>query len=197
MAETSPTRISVEAQVEDLAAPSLTSQPGCRSLVIILGVCVLVIGLALSLVAGWVLQQHSHSRKHQPSRHAAVGHRDGQFSFQVKQQDCGLHQLGPPGDIQVASGQFCMYLVHVVNVGDQPRILLSTNQRAIDASGKKYDVNGLASEVASPGGRPFPNLLWRNEETTVALVYDLPVEVTPVALELHDSPLSGGVELKL
>ncbi len=198
-------RGSAEEQVESQLAPGLVPDSGCRSLIVVAGVSALLVGVFFMAVAGWVFERYSHDSsgegegesKPQRIERGPGEHVDGLLAFQIEESRCGVDAVGVPPDRYEADGQYCVYLIRVRNVGGQPRVLLSTPQHAIGSDGNEYEPDLLASEAAGPGLNSFPDLLWQDQETTVALVFELDPAVSIVALELHDSPWSDGVQVDL
>jgi len=65
----------------------------------------------------------------------------------------------------------------------------------MDVHGHVYTADLLASKAASPTRNRVPDLMWSNQVTTVALVFDIPLGTSLASLELHDSPWSDGVKM--
>lgn len=96
--------------------------------------------------------------------------RDGKFEFVVSRVDCARTTVGAEHLTRTAKGKFCVVSLSVRNIAG-----IYANR----------DTHAFLDRV-SPG-----------ERVTGELVFDVPVEVTLTSLELHDSPLSGGVEVTL
>ncbi len=202
MSQQAPDYIVVDEEVESIPTAGQTSDYGCRTLTIVTGIGALLVGLFLTAMAGWVFQKYAQdSSDESPPNRTERGpgaHVDGQLAFRIEESRCGVDVIGVAPDQFTANGQYCVYLVRVRNVGDQPRVLLANPQRAVDSNGKKHEPDVLASEGAGPrGNNSFPELLWRRQETTVAFVFDIDPAVSIVALEFHDLPWSNGVRVDL
>ncbi len=198
MTQPASTGTTVQEQVESIPTSGLTSHPGCRSFAIFAGVCALIVGLAFSAVAGWVLQQYSHraaGSKPQTRQTRSGDSVDGQFAFRLNSGRCGVTEVGVSPNVRKPQGQYCVYVLRIRNVGEQPRVLTSSNQHAIDVNGHVHTADILASEAASPTRNPFPKLMWRDQVATVALAFDIPRGTLLASLRLHDSPWSDGVKM--
>ncbi len=194
----------VEKQAANTPVAGQASNAGLRSLAVVAGICVLLVGLFFAALAGWVFQQYGErssggENSEQRTERLPGDHVDGQLAFRIEESRCGVDAVGVQPNRYEATGQYCVYLVRVRNAGNQPRVLLSTPQRAIGSDGKKYEPDVLASEAAGPDGRSnsFPDLLWSDQEATVALVYDMDPQVSIVSLEFHGFPWSKGVRVEL
>lgn len=121
--------------------------------------------------------------------------RDGDFAFMVTDLDCGEATVGEGTAAQTAQGMFCRMRVAVDNRGAKAGSLLADNQFLIYGDGRRYPAsseamladrpNDLSSEIG-PGNRVLVDML-----------FDVPAGRMPVAAELHDSALSGGVRVDL
>jgi len=123
--------------------------------------------------------------------------RDGQFEFQLAGRPrCGLTAVGTGYLRRQAQGRFCLVPLAVRNVGREQRTFTGSAQHLYDAAGRKHDIDPaavvLVKSTAMLGSPINPGNGVRG-----TLVYDLPPGVRPVRLELHDSPFSRGVTLRL
>ena len=125
--------------------------------------------------------------------------RDGKFEFVVSSVKCGVPTVGPtvgPGiDSVTAQGQFCIATMTVRNIGSEAQTFDSDWQYAYNVAGTKFDVNGSASLAAHSGTQSFLQQINPGNQITVKVVYDVPRGTTITRLELHDSILSGGVDV--
>jgi hypothetical protein len=120
--------------------------------------------------------------------------RDGKFEFMVtKGPDCGKTQIGG----QKAQGRFCLITLSVRNIGDDARTFDDSNVQAYDASGNRYESDGVAGMYANPGGESFLEKINPNNQISVLIAFDVAGSVTLVSLELHDSLWSGGAKVAL
>jgi hypothetical protein len=123
--------------------------------------------------------------------------RDGKFEFVVSRVDCSRTSLGIEHLKRTADGKFCVVSLTVRNIGDTSKFFVGPAQKARDASGTAYSSDELAGIIANRGTEAFLEQLGPGETVTGKLVFDVPKKTTLTTLELHDSPLSGGVEAVL
>ncbi len=124
--------------------------------------------------------------------------RDGKFEFIVREVDCGEPSVGDGAITKNAQGQYCLVTITVKNIGDRPQTLLDSNQKAIGSNAAQYATDSQAGWYANPANRQ----VWITEinpgnQVTGVLVFDMPKDVNLSSLQLHDSALSGGAEVKI
>ncbi|TVT60108.1 DUF4352 domain-containing protein, partial [Amycolatopsis rhizosphaerae] len=90
-------------------------------------------------------------------------------------------------------------LVHmsVRNVGDRAQLFSDSSQKLIDVQGRQYDADSGAAAISLPENSTLLNNIKPGNSVTGTLVFDVPANVQLAALELHDSPFSGGVKITL
>lgn len=130
----------------------------------------------------------------EPER-AAVGEPavDGQFTFTVTDQlDCGHDTIGEEGLEEDAQGQWCILTAEVENTGDEPRSLSASAQLLYDSEGREF-------QASSPMGADSPVYERINPGNSVEgdFFFDVPDDFEAAYAELHDSALSGGVQVEL
>ncbi|EHY89554.1 DUF4352 domain-containing protein [Saccharomonospora azurea] len=121
--------------------------------------------------------------------------RDGLFEFTV----VGVEYSPSVGDQYVsetAQGQYATVTVRVANIGNEARSFADTDQYLFDADDRRYSTD-LAAESLIPGNDVFYNPINPGNVVEGALVYDVPVDVEPTRIELHDSAFSQGVSVGL
>lgn len=126
----------------------------------------------------------------------AVGDRvrDGKFEFRVTGV-LTARKVGSAYLSKTAQGRFYRVNVTVRNVGDEPQTLDSSSQKLYDAAGREYAADGEAGMYID--SKAFLEDINPGNSVKAALVYDLPKNVKPAVIELHDSPFSGGVKVRL
>jgi hypothetical protein len=123
--------------------------------------------------------------------------RDGKFEFTVTRVDCSRTTVGLEHLKRTAEGKFCVIGLTVRNIGDGSKYFMGQAQTAYDTSGAGYDSDELAGLYANGGVEAFLQKLGPGEKVSGRLVFDVPKKAELASLELHDSPLSGGVRAPL
>lgn len=123
--------------------------------------------------------------------------RDGKFAFTVTKIKCGVRKVGDNVLNARAQGQFCLVNLTVKNVGDEPQVMFSANQKGYIGD-REYAVDDAATIYAS-GSSASPWLTEVNpgNSLTGPIVFDIPKGQHLTKLVLHDSAFSGGVEVNL
>lgn len=123
--------------------------------------------------------------------------RDGKFAFVVTNVESGLATLGEKSSWfnETAEGQFVVVYVDVTNTSTKPQFYSSTNQRLIDLQGREF-TNNSSAEWALEGDDKGAGDLNPGITRSTRLVFDIPVEAVPAALEVHDSMFSSGARVK-
>jgi hypothetical protein len=119
--------------------------------------------------------------------------RDGQFEFTVTAATCGKASYGPAK----ADGVYCEIRLTVANIGDSAQLFAESSQKAYDATGKQYNTDTEAAIYAANGNDTWFKDINPGNKTTGVLIFDMPTNVKIDRVELHDSPFSGGVVVKL
>jgi hypothetical protein len=123
--------------------------------------------------------------------------RDGQFEFTVTRVDCSRATIALERLERTANGKLCVIGLTVRNIGDDPKYFVGRAQTAYDTAGAAYDSDELAGLYANRGVDAFLQKVGPGEKVSGKLVFDLPKKADPAGIELHDSPLSGGVKAPL
>ncbi|MEV4279647.1 DUF4352 domain-containing protein [Actinoplanes xinjiangensis] len=123
--------------------------------------------------------------------------RDGKFEFAVTRVDCSRTTVVLDRLKTTADGKFCVVSLTVRNVGDGAKYFVGQAQKAYDAAGAEYGSDELAGLYANRGVEAFVRRIGPGETATGKLVFDVPKKADLITLELHDSPLSGGVRAPL
>jgi eukaryotic-like serine/threonine-protein kinase len=121
--------------------------------------------------------------------------RDGKLELVVGRFSCGHATVGREIPRRTAHGQFCLAALRVRNIGRQPWRLPMGSQFLYDRAGRQYRADQQAWIAL---GRQS---LWEeiNPGLVVSgtLVFDLPRDVRPARLVLHDSAFSRGATVTL
>ncbi|OUC98112.1 DUF4352 domain-containing protein [Streptomyces swartbergensis] len=138
-------------------------------------------------------------RQETPSEDVAAGigdpARDGKFEFTVTRIQPGVQRIG--GEFgKEAQGQFVLVHVTVSNVGDESQLFDGGAQKLFDKEGREFSADTEAA-IYLDESKSFLNEINPGNTVKGIVVFDIPKEVTPVKLQLHDSIFSSGVTVNL
>jgi hypothetical protein len=85
----------------------------------------------------------------------------------------------------------------VKNIGKEAQMFDGSSQKAMDAKGTEFSNDGAAELYANGDSATFLNEINPGNSAKGKLIFDVPKDTKLIALELHDSPFSGGVEVGL
>lgn len=121
--------------------------------------------------------------------------RDGKFEFTVTRVQPGIQRIG--GEFgKEAQGQFVLVHVTVSNIGNESQLFDGSAQKLFDKQGREFSADTEAA-IYLDESKSFLNQINPGNTVKGIVVFDVPKEVTPVKLELHDSIFSGGVAVNL
>jgi hypothetical protein len=120
--------------------------------------------------------------------------RDGKFEFVVIEVEAGADRIGEGILEEEAQGQFILVRVEVENIGDQAQYLSASDQYLYDADGRQYSASNTAWAAIDS---PLLEQINPGNSIQGTLVFDVPENMQPVSIELHDSPFSDGVLVTL
>ena len=120
--------------------------------------------------------------------------RDGKLEFTVTLVSCNHATVGKPPFQFRAGGQFCLVRLQVRNISSRSWTMFP-NQFLIDTVGDSHRMDVRAGIAVS--SQRLLEQLEPGERVSGTLVFDLTRSVRPERLELHDSPLSGGVGIRV
>jgi hypothetical protein len=123
--------------------------------------------------------------------------RDGKFEFVVSRVDCSRNTVGLEHFKRTAEGKYCVVSLSVRNIAGKSQFFLGYAQKAFDAAGTSYGDDEIAGVYANHDTETFLRKVDPGREVTGKLVFDVPEAVRLTRLELHDSLLSGGVQISL
>ncbi|MFF4614973.1 protein kinase domain-containing protein [Nonomuraea jabiensis] len=148
---------------------------GCMTALII--VFALVVVLIAVLI--WVLR---------PSTIGEDGPvQDGKLRFAVTSTKC-------PKPAKSAQTRTCQIGVRVSNLGQEARVLYPGQQKLVD---QDKELHGGTKLLDKDGKEITPIRIEAGQSFAGALVFELPKDLAPAALEVHDSELSNGARLNL
>ncbi len=138
-------------------------------------------------------------RREEPQRGEGAGIgdpvRDGKFEFTVTKVQPGVQQIGGEfGD--EAQGQFILVHVTVENIGDESQLFDGSAQKLFDAKNREFSADTVAAKYLEES-KSFLNEINPGNKVNGIVVFDVPKDVKPVKMELHDSVFSGGVTVNL
>lgn len=122
--------------------------------------------------------------------------RDGQFEFTVTKVQQGVAGVGSDVFGEKAQGQFVLIHVTVENIGDDAQYFSDSDQKVRDAKGREFSADTGAG-IYVKDNDVFLNEINPGNTVKGVLVYDMPKGARPASIELHDSPFSGGVTVRL
>ncbi len=122
--------------------------------------------------------------------------RDGKFEFTVTEVETGVSEVGDEFLSEQAQGQFVLVHMTVSNIGDQAQMLSGGNQTLVDDQGREHSANGSAA-IYLDDSETFLNDINPGNSVEGIVVFDIPADAQPAAIELHDSMFSGGVTVSL
>jgi hypothetical protein len=149
-------------------------------------------------VTGVIIGVRGYHRAHQQAT-AGLGQpaQDGQLMFTANKITCGVNAVGPPEDYVTPTGQFCVVSLDIRNVGTGPAIFADALQEAYAANGDRYGTDSAAGLYANPDPTIFFNDINPGIDVHAMVVYDIPKGANITRLELHESPGSRGVLIKV
>jgi hypothetical protein len=122
---------------------------------------------------------------------------DGAFAFTVTKVDTGLHALGQGVLRSEAQGSYVLVHVTVRNVGTESQLFTDSNQTLLDAQGREFTADTSAAMMNVPDSESFLTDINPGNSVDGVLVFDVPEDVAPASIELHDSMFSSGVLVSL
>jgi len=123
--------------------------------------------------------------------------RDGKFAFTVTAVKCGIAQVGTNVYlIQKAQGQYCRASLTVENIGNEAQTMFASNQYLFDTKGRKFSADATANMYDDSAKLMFEEINPGNSLKGFVF-FDVPKGTKISKLELHDSMLSDGIEVRL
>jgi hypothetical protein len=129
---------------------------------------------------------------------AAIGDpvRDGTFEFVVTQVEPGVEQVGEGFLARTPQGRYVLVHLTIKNIGDDAQLFDGGSQRLIDVDGREHGPDLAAALFLADSGSFF-NVINPGNSVDGIVAFDIPPDATPAAVRLHDSFLSGGVQVHL
>lgn len=133
-----------------------------------------------------------------PPKSAGVGSavRDGKFQFTVTKVAPGRSRVGSSDFGKKAQGQFILVSVTVKNIGNEAQSLLGDYQYLFDKQGNRFSADTEAAIYVENSQTLYEEINPGNS-LKGTIIFDVPKNVAPAKLELHDSPFSDGVDVRL
>lgn len=123
--------------------------------------------------------------------------RDGKFEFTVTKIEDGPKRIGNEYFGEDAQGRFVLVHVTVQNIGAEAQLFSGAAQKLFDAQGREFSSDTAAAIYLGQDAQSFLNEINPGNQVDGIVVFDLPVDVVPTSIELHDSMFSGGVTVAL
>ncbi|GIE06645.1 hypothetical protein Adu01nite_79950 [Paractinoplanes durhamensis] len=121
--------------------------------------------------------------------------RDGDFEFVVSGVKCGTPTVGSGAAAIRAQGVYCIVGIQVANRGAAPRRFDGSAQKVLDSSGTEYTSDTGAERQANPV--TWYEAVVPGEAVKGQLVFDVPAGTKPTEIEMHETLLSAGVQMRL
>jgi hypothetical protein len=133
-----------------------------------------------------------------PSGGATIGEpvRDGEFEFVVREVE-RKDSVGKSFLKEKAQGEFVIVYVDVANIGDEPQTLDASSQVLLDEQGREFSTSDAIFSIKNADKVFLENINPGNKVANAPLVYDVPIGTKISTVELHDSPFSDGIAVKL
>ncbi len=137
------------------------------------------------------------ARKKTREKQAGIGTavRDGEFSFTVTKMDKRA-RVGGDFLSKDAQGVFLLVYITVENIGDEAQAFSGSAQKLYDAKGREFEASAEAAIYLQDSKSLYEKINPGNSVRGVVL-FDIPKNTDPAAIELHDSIFSNGVKVKL
>ncbi|MBU6213246.1 MAG: DUF4352 domain-containing protein [Actinomycetales bacterium] len=124
--------------------------------------------------------------------------RDGKFEFKVNTVKCGIESVGSDFTVAKPQGEFCKISITVTNIGNEAQMLLSSNQKMLDAAGREFEASSGDVFMADDSTRAlFLSNINPGNSVTGPVYFDVPPGTAPDKIELHDSAFSDGTSVSL
>ena len=124
--------------------------------------------------------------------------RDGKFEFVVTGVERpGKSFAGQFGTTETAQGEFVIVRVTVTNIGNEAQTLMSTGQVLFNNKGQKFEPSTAILSLKGADKFFLQNINPGNTVKGAPLLFDVAPGTKIANIELHDSPFSDGVKVKL
>jgi hypothetical protein len=123
--------------------------------------------------------------------------RDGAFAFTVIGVETGVQTLGDGFLESEAQGSYVLVRVTVTNMGSESALFAGSNQKLRDAQGRTFDADSAAAVMNVPDSESFLNTINPGNSVDGTVVFDVPEDLVPVAIELRESSWSDGALVAL
>lgn len=124
--------------------------------------------------------------------------RDGKFEFVVTGVERpGKTIAGQFGTSETAQGEFVIVRVNVTNVGNEGQMLDSSSQQLFNDKGQKFAPSSAIMSLKDADKFFLQNINPGNTVKGAPLLFDVAPGTKIANIELHDSPFSDGVKVKV
>jgi len=148
-------------------------------------------GALLALLGSALLNGESTLGTAPPGLNTAV--KDGKFEFVVTSVSCGHTSVGRNFVTKQPQGQFCIVDLSIRNIGTEGQAFADGWQKAVGPDGTTFGADTGAGVIANENANAWFTLINPGNKITGKMVFDIPTDAGIAKLELHDSPLSGGI----
>jgi hypothetical protein len=123
--------------------------------------------------------------------------RDGEFSFKVTKVEQGVSEIGEGFLASKPQGRYVLVHLTVRNIGDEAQGFSSFNQKLIDTRNREFDADSSAAALSLEESNSLFEHINPGNTVKGIVVFDVPKNFRPKAIELHDSAFSSGVTVAL
>ena len=179
------------------AAPVTNPKKHSKFLWITLGVVVLIIVIAAAMT---IMRTTTATTSKAGGQGLNQVVKDGSFAFTVTRVQCGVTSVGDPatiGKTAPTGTQWCMVAMTVTDDKGASGDFSSTNQKAINASGKQLSADSEALAYMPNDKASISSTINPGVSIDVTVPFQLATGDSIKQLVLHDSAFSGGVKVKV
>lgn len=117
---------------------------------------------------------------------------DGDFEFVVNDVELGVDRVGNDFLGTQAQGQFVLVHATITNIGTEEVTFFGSNQNLIDSQDRTHSADTEAA-IYLEDANSFLTDVNPGNTTDVIVIFDVPADAVPAAVELHGSMFSSGV----
>lgn len=162
-------------------------------LTLVIGVVVLIAVVGTLLRSGSGDKNQAASGSPTSSLPAISAWEDGGFEFVPVRARCGVSQVGTDTRILKPRGTYCLVMLTVKNVTNQPRMFPEAQQRAVTSDGKEVSADPVAGGYANADNQSLAQEIGPSLRVAGFLVFDTTRGATLKTLQLRGESSSPGI----